>query len=872
MARNDWIDALSGSGPDAEVRRLLPRPMTSAHAEEAFLLTARALGESQVRARRLAGRWKLFSRQPECRPWSLRLRALSERLDGQWAKSATSFRLAGQACSDPVSALKFQVGAVDSLGRAGKVRQAVVLAGELEQGLSAAGETSVAALVCLNLGNALLWHDRYSEARSAFAKALGGIGPEGEMLPAALLGAATSELYGGDPRTARSLASEAVAKFQDVGADSHAAQALVTWGRANLMLGHPDEALERFRAAQRLFDPSSADAARAEEFIGDAYFRMNLWSESAHAYGQALSHPTAYRPSLNRGNARLGMATALEMSGRTVEAERWARLAAADFKSFGNDVWYGYAAVVRARLFRKSGRADRGLFVVSSALKSLQERRVKGLIAEAALEQAEALIANGRDPRSALSTASRSLAARPDPDPMWRLHALRARTASPKASLVHYRKAVKAVFDARALAQSSLARSNFLNDKNDVVREFLGRLLTSGRPEHAEEAYEVVRESRSSVLLDEILSSQDWKDAPWRAELETLREAFGTVGFDNGESRTRRALPQDWSDLNRRWTDVMLATTSRVRRIRSKGRDPDWTFVDTSEGPFLLTARSQTRLPDVSTLERQVSWARFELLAPLVDRCAPEGPALEALEGLARSLGVPKGGHGTVVCPDGPYWSVPWSALPVWNGQEPVIALGPWVSKEDVTLPSDGKVALWFHAPTGLPYVRAEVESFLGLFPDAEVCTTAQEARRCLDGPSIGLLHIAGHASSHPEHPMFSSVHFADGAVSAAEISRSNLRPEIVVMSACETGTLSTQRPAEPEGLARSFLSRGSRAVVTSFWPLDDHAASIFMYPFCRRLLDGGTVLDAVRSGRQTVRDRYPHPYFWGPFTLYGGY
>jgi len=797
---------------------------------------------------------------------------VAERLDGSWEKSAKSFRLAGQACADPVDALRFQTGAIDSLGRAGRVDAAEGLARRLVKGLEDHGDARGAALACLNWGNALLWHDRYRQARSAFGRALRSFGPDDPLRPAALLGAATGELYGGDPRLAESLGKEAHAGFLQVGSPTHAAQALVTKGRAELLLGRPEEALRSFQEAQSGMEPDSTDFARCEEFLGDAYFRLNLWSEAAHAYVQAAGHSALQGSLLNRGSARLGLASTLEQDDKTAEAETWARKAVADFHKFGNDAWTAHAQVVRARLLRKSGRAEAAYRLSTEACRTIRAHRSKGLAAEAWLEWAESARACGRDPVPGLTGALRSLGGKSDPAFSWKVHAFRARGADGSEALRHYRKAVRAVFQARAMTRSSLARANFLNDKTEVVRDFLGLLLASGRKRDLMEALRWIRESRSSVLLDEILTSQDWGDAPWLAEFKNLREALGTMAQEPPDDRTRRAVPQDWTDLRRRWTDVLIETRSEIGRLSTERGLPDWILADTSAGPFLIEDGRSRPLPPTKALEEQLAWLRFEVLAPLVDRDADGTRAMASLEGLALSLGTAFERQGTVVCPDGAYWDVPWAALAALKGKEAVVALGPWGSGQDVRLGDGKNVAVWYHAPSSLPHIRSEVEAFLRSFPAARVCSTAREARQCLATDDVELLHVAGHASLHPDHPQFSAVHFEDGAISAAEISRSQLRAKIVVLSACETGSLSTHRPTEPEGLARSFLSRGARAVVTSIWPLDDHAASLFMYPFTCRLLDGGTVLDAVQAGRRAVREQYPHPYFWGPFTLYGGF
>ena len=86
--------------------------------------------------------------------------------------------------------------------------------------------------------------------------------------------------------------------------------------------------------------------------------------------------------------------------------------------------------------------------------------------------------------------------------------------------------------------------------------------------------------------------------------------------------------------------------------------------------------------------------------------------------------------------------------------------------------------------------------------------STVDETLRGLEG--AGIAHIAAHGHVHPENPLFSHLELDDGPLYGYDIARIAHPPEIVVLSACESG------------LARTFLDAGTRAVIASVLPVPD--------------------------------------------------
>lgn len=94
---------------------------------------------------------------------------------------------------------------------------------------------------------------------------------------------------------------------------------------------------------------------------------------------------------------------------------------------------------------------------------------------------------------------------------------------------------------------------------------------------------------------------------------------------------------------------------------------------------------------------------------------------------------------------------------------------------------------------------------------------------------------------------------------------------DLVVLSACDTSLGELDDYEGLQGLSRSFLLGGARAVVSSLWKVSDDATADLMDDFYRRTLgerDRGTALtDAKRAAYLQHPDR---PELWAAFVLTG--
>ena len=111
-----------------------------------------------------------------------------------------------------------------------------------------------------------------------------------------------------------------------------------------------------------------------------------------------------------------------------------------------------------------------------------------------------------------------------------------------------------------------------------------------------------------------------------------------------------------------------------------------------------------------------------------------------------------------------------------------------------------------------------------------------------------------------------------DGLLFAYELAQFDLsQTELVVLSACETGLGEVAAGEGVYGLGRACQLAGARFVIVSLWQVDDAATSELMTAFYRHWLQGLSPHEALKQAQAELRERYPHPYFWGAFQVLGG-
>ncbi len=217
-----------------------------------------------------------------------------------------------------------------------------------------------------------------------------------------------------------------------------------------------------------------------------------------------------------------------------------------------------------------------------------------------------------------------------------------------------------------------------------------------------------------------------------------------------------------------------------------------------------------------------------------------------------------------------------------------------------------------------LPASREEVESLATLFSDSRLLIGPDASEQNLtllaserQLSRFGVLHFATHALVDDERPLRSVLALSrrdlldplvaaesgsriyDGLLSAQEILVEwRLEPELVTLSACETGLGREVQGEGYVGLTHAVMQAGARSLLVSLWPVEDRATALLMRRFYenwtgahmerrgeRRSGDAMGKAEALGEAKRWLREEYrnrdgarpyEHPYYWSAFILIG--
>jgi CHAT domain-containing protein len=170
------------------------------------------------------------------------------------------------------------------------------------------------------------------------------------------------------------------------------------------------------------------------------------------------------------------------------------------------------------------------------------------------------------------------------------------------------------------------------------------------------------------------------------------------------------------------------------------------------------------------------------------------------------------------------------------------------------------------------PLILQEVRAVADILPESELIVGSAANERTLreKGLQSRLIHIATHGRFRQDNPMFSGICLGDAYLSLYDLYQLKLNAELVTLSGCATGMNVVTPGDELLGLVRGLLFAGAHSVLLSLWDVHDQSTADFMTCFYRRLEDGKDKSSALQGAMIELRERYPHPYHWAPFTLTG--
>jgi CHAT domain-containing protein len=182
-----------------------------------------------------------------------------------------------------------------------------------------------------------------------------------------------------------------------------------------------------------------------------------------------------------------------------------------------------------------------------------------------------------------------------------------------------------------------------------------------------------------------------------------------------------------------------------------------------------------------------------------------------------------------------------------------------------------------------LPNTATEVRNIAALFPPPATIRTGADASKLellqTDLGRFKFVHFATHGF-FPVEPGIREpalVLSYDGKdegrmlLTLSEVLQLKLHSEMVVLSACNTGSGRVTRAEGVASLGTAFLAAGASSVTVSLWKVEDQSTSVLMQEFYGNLLKGMSKDAALAGARSTLFSRgYTNPFFWAPFVLTG--
>ncbi len=211
------------------------------------------------------------------------------------------------------------------------------------------------------------------------------------------------------------------------------------------------------------------------------------------------------------------------------------------------------------------------------------------------------------------------------------------------------------------------------------------------------------------------------------------------------------------------------------------------------------------------------------------------------------------------------------------NINNKVLAFAPSVSGERSVLGREPKI--------GMLHGKQEIESIntiIGcklLFGEEATETKFKELAK-----EHRIIHISSHAQAIDTLPRFSGILFTDnptdslddGYLTAGEIYNFKMNAEMIVLSACETGTGKIEEGEGLVGLAHACTYAGAKSIVASQWKVDELSSLNIMKTFYKSLKQGEAKPQALRTAKlqylESADGAMAHPVFWAAFINMGDY
>ena len=457
-----------------------------------------------------------------------------------------------------------------------------------------------------------------------------------------------------------------------------------------------------------------------------------------------------------------------------------------------------------------------------------------------------------------------------------------------------FRQAVALIEQHRRHIDTEINKIGFATDRQQVYADLVDVLFRQGR---FASMLEFMERAKARALVD--LLAEKWRREPPAGRdgavgqqlerIDRLEEAARLQKRGGGET-DRSDLDQARQSLFER--DPMFASLVAIHgvdadRLRAALGADESLLEYYARGDVLYALVADAggihaiRL-DGTDLARRVEDFRRAIAARSPD-ALPQARAL--YDALWRPLAARLRGRVTLV-PHGPLHYLPFAALHDGEG---------WLARKHGlrVLPSAnaglllggqgaaGNALILANPDTGvaandLVHAEAEANAIAERLPGARLLTRGRASESALRGLAgdARYVHLASHGKFQSADPLKSYLLLSpdkdnDGVLSVDEIYGLRLNADLVALSACETGLGRGNAGDDLVGFSRGFFFAGARALLASYWAVDDAATADLMRAFYANLARGDKA-EALRRAQLELMAARPEPFYWAAFYLAG--
>ncbi|PZO42185.1 MAG: hypothetical protein DCF19_08045 [Pseudanabaena frigida] len=177
----------------------------------------------------------------------------------------------------------------------------------------------------------------------------------------------------------------------------------------------------------------------------------------------------------------------------------------------------------------------------------------------------------------------------------------------------------------------------------------------------------------------------------------------------------------------------------------------------------------------------------------------------------------------------------------------------------------------------GLPATLTEVQAIANAFQNSVTLTEEAFSRQAIESKfkDRNILHLATHAEFNTGVPDNSFIIFGNGdKIRLNEISDWQIpNIDLIVLSACETGTGALGNGVEILGFGYQVQKAGAKNAIASLWNVNDEGTQALMAVFYDELKKGDvTSTEALHRAQIALikSPKYKHPNYWSAFFAIG--